>query len=73
MLVRVLADVPRILGIFQVAGLIQLHDLVIGAQSFVRVGDIGERNRGLFAGELLRLRDGIARPRDFALIAVENR
>src|SRR6266851_2164117 len=73
MLVCVLADVPRILSLFQVTGLVQLHDFIIGAKRFIRVGHVGKRNRGLLARKLLRLCDRVLRACDFALVAVENR
>src|SRR5258708_40056660 len=72
-LVRVLADVARILRLLQITGLVQLYDLIVGAERFVGIGHVGERNRGLFAGKLLGLRDRVLCPRDFALGAVEDR
>ena len=36
-LVRVLADVPRILRLFQIARVIELHDLVVALDPFIGI------------------------------------
>src|SRR5581483_7983879 len=65
-------DVAGLFGLIDVAALIEADDLIVGAEVFVRVGDVRENLLGGFAGLLLRLGDGVARARDFALVAVEN-
>ena len=62
-----------LLRLVEIAGAVKLDDLVVGAQAFVGVSHVGQHLvvRRLFL--LLRLRDGEARARDFALVAIENR
>src|SRR5262249_42276148 len=72
-LIRVRADVARVLGLLQVSGLVEPDDLIGSAQPLVRVGHVGGDNRRLLARELLRLRDREAGLRDVALVLVEDR
>ncbi len=73
-LVRVFADIAVLLAPrSRYPELKQLQNLVVRLQPFVGVPHVGQRLvlRRLFL--LLRLRDGVVRARDFALVAVENR
>ena len=70
--VGIFADVAGLLGLVDVAALIELNDLIVGAEIFVGLDDVGGNLLRGLAGLLLRLRNGVAGSRDFALIPVED-
>ena len=57
----------------EIAGAIEVHDLVVGAQIFIGVSHIGHHLAARELLLLLGLRDGKAGARDFALVAIEER
>ena len=59
-------------SLIDVAALIELNDFIVGMEIFVGLDDVGGNLLRGFAGLLLRLGDGVARARDFALIAIED-
>src|SRR5580700_2210447 len=72
-LVGVLADVAGLFGMVDVAPAIELDDLIVAVKGLVGVDHVREHLLRSFAGEFLILRDGVARARDFALVAIEDR
>src|ERR1700722_5325841 len=70
--IRVFADIAGMLGLFDVAALIELNDLIVGLQVGEGGHDVGGNLLRVFAGLLLRLGDGVLRAGDLSLIPVKN-
>ena len=70
--IGVLADIAGLFGLVNVAAAIKLNDLVVGAEIFVGVHNVGGNLLRGFAEKLLGLGDGVAGARDFALVAIED-
>ncbi len=62
-----------LLRLIEIAATVERDDLIVGAQAFIGVAHIGQHLPVREFLLLLGLVDGVARARDFALVAVEDR
>ena len=72
-LIGIRADVAGVLRLLQVTAGIQLHDLLVGLKTFIRIADVSEDRLFRFARGLIELGNRILGAGNLALIAVENR